>query len=147
MSVEPKLSKNLTDYIQKGRTLIGEQVSSFVYAVRDWQKQGYDQIREFVHQKAPIVLQKYDASPAWVKTGFFILPWVAVVLLTLYYFDVFNSKPTPRLTQDLSIVYINDDLGKLIKNSKVELAPFVEELCVFGRIDFNKRFLARLALT
>ncbi len=144
MSADQKLSKKLTDHIQKGRTLIEEQVSSSIHAVRDWQKQGYAQIREFVHQKAPAVLQRYDSSPAWVKTGFFILPWVVVVLLTLYYFDVFDSKPTPRLVQDPSIVYVNDDLGKLIKNGKVELAPFVEELRVSGRIDFNERFLARI---
>ncbi len=144
MSADQKLSKKLTDHIQKGRTLIEEQVSSSIHAVRDWQKQGYAQIREFVHQKAPAVLQRYDSSPAWVKTGFFILPWVVVVLLTLYYFDVFDSKPTPRLVQDPSIVYVNDDLGKLINNGKVELAPFVEELRVSGRIDFNERFLARI---
>ncbi len=144
MSAEPKPSKKLTDYIQKGHTLIGEQIASSIHAVRDWQKQGYAQIREFVNQNAPAVLQKYDASPAWVKTGFFILPWVVVVLLTLHYFDVFDSKPTPRLVQDPSVVYVNDDLSKLIKNGQVQSAPFVEELRVSGRIDFNERFLARI---
>ncbi|BEI35209.1 hypothetical protein PHIN6_07270 [Polynucleobacter sp. HIN6] len=144
MSAEPKLTKKIADQIQKGRALILEQTTAAIHAIRDWQKQGYGQIREFANQKAPAVLQKYDASPAWVKTGFFILPWVVVLLLTLYYFDVFDSKPTPRLVQDPSIVYVNDDLGKLIKNGKVELAPFVEELRVSGRIDFNERFLARI---
>ncbi|MEY4399955.1 MAG: hypothetical protein RLZZ539_1284, partial [Pseudomonadota bacterium] len=33
---------------------------------------------------------------------------------------------------------------KLIKNGQVKLAPFVEELRVSGRIDFNERFLARI---
>ena len=144
MSAEPKFRKKLADQIQKGRALILEQTTAAIHAIRDWQKQGYGQIREFVNQKAPVVLQKYDASSAWVKSGFFILPWVVVVLLTLYYFDVFDSKPTPRLIQDPSIVYVNDDLSKLIKNGQVKLAPFVEELRVSGRIDFNERFLARI---
>jgi len=144
MSAEPKFRKKLADQIQKGRALILEQTTAAIHAIRDWQKQGYGQIREFANQKAPAVLQKYDASPAWVKSGFFILPWVIVVLLTLYYFDVFDSKPTPRLIQDPSIVYVNDDLSKLIKNGQVKLAPFVEELRVSGRIDFNERFLARI---
>ncbi|NCV77914.1 MAG: biotin/lipoyl-binding protein, partial [Burkholderiaceae bacterium] len=144
MSAEPKFRKKLADQIQKGRALILEQTTAAIHAIRDWQKQGYGQIREFANQKAPVVLQKYDASPAWVKSGFFILPWVVVVLLTLYYFDVFDSKPTPRLIQDPSIVYVNDDLSKLIKNGQVKLAPFVEELRVSGRIDFNERFLARI---
>jgi membrane fusion protein, heavy metal efflux system len=144
MSAEPKLSKKLADHIQKGHALILEQTTAAIHAIRDWQKQGYAQIREFVNQKAPAVLQKYDASQAWVKTGFFILPWVVVILLTLYYFDVFDSKPTPRLIQDPGVVYVNDDLSKLIKNGQVKLAPFVEELRVSGRIDFNERFLARI---
>ena len=69
MSAEPKLTKKLADLIQKGRSLIRKQVASSIHAIRDWQKQGYAQIREFVHQKAPAVLQKYDTSPAWVKSG------------------------------------------------------------------------------
>ena len=144
MSAEPKLSKKLADHIQKGGALILEQTTAAIHAIQDWQKQGYGQIREFVNQKAPAVLQKYDASPAWVKSGFFLMPWVVVVLLTLYYFDVFDSKPTPRLIQDPGVVYVNDDLSKLIKNGQVKLAPFVEELRVSGRIDFNERFLARI---
>jgi len=144
MSAEPKLSKKLADQIEKGRTLIQEQAASMIHTVRDWQKQGYGQIRELVNQKAPVLLQKYDASPSWVKPGLFILPWVLVIVLTLYYFDVFDSKPVPRLVQDPSVVYVNDDLEKLIKNGQVKLAPFVEELRVSGRIDFNERFLARI---
>ncbi len=144
MSAEAKLSKKLADQIQKGRSLIQVQATSMIHAVRDWQKQGYSQIRELVKQKAPALLQKYDASPSWVKPGLFILPWVLITLLTLYYFDVFDSKPMPRLIQDPGVVYVNDDLSKMIKNGQVKLAPFVEELRVSGRIDFNERFLARI---
>lgn len=144
MSAESKLSKKLSDQIEKGRTLIQEQINSAIHAIRDWQKQSYGQIREFVNLQAPALLQKYDASPAWVKSGSFALPWILIILLTLYYFDVFDSKPTPRLVQDPSIVYVNDDLSKFIKNGQVQLAPFVEELRVSGRIDFNERFLARI---
>lgn len=146
MSAETKvkLSKKIADLIEKGRSLIFNQLNSAIGSVRDWQKQGYGQIRELAQQKAPAILGKYDASPPWVKSGLFIFPWVFVVLMTLYYFDVFDSKPVPRLVQDPSVVYVNDDMSKLIKNGQVKVAPFVEELRVSGRIDFNERFLARI---
>jgi cobalt-zinc-cadmium efflux system membrane fusion protein len=144
MSSEVKLNKKIVDGFHQARSLIQAQLTMSITSIHDWQQHVYGQIREFVGMQSPPVLQKYDASPAWLKTSLFWLPWALVLLLTLYYFDVFDSKPTPRLVQDPSIVYVNDDLSQLIKNGQVKLVPFVEELRVSGRIDFNERFLARI---
>ena len=92
MSTKVKLTKKIADGFHKTRTLIQEQFTTGLHSVRDWQKQGYGQIRELVAKKSPNVLQQYDSSPGWMKTGLFFLPWVLVVLLTLYYFDAFDSK-------------------------------------------------------
>jgi hypothetical protein len=137
MSTKVKLTKKIADGFHKTRTLIQEQFTTGLHSVRDWQKQGYGQIRELVAKKSPNVLQQYDSSPGWMKTGLFFLPWVLVVLLTLYYFDAFDSRPRPAYIQDPSVVYVNDDLSKMVKNGQVRLAPFIEELRVSGRIDFN----------
>ena len=144
MSTEVKLTKKIADTFQKSHALIRDQFVSGIRTVQDWQKQVYGQIRELVAKKSPNVLQKYDSSPAYVKTSFVFLPWFFVFLLILYYFDVFDSKPTPRYVQDPSVVYVNDDLNKMVKVGQVRLAPFVEELRVSGRIDFNEMFLARI---
>jgi cobalt-zinc-cadmium efflux system membrane fusion protein len=144
MSSEVKLNKKIVDGFHQARSLIQAQLTMSITSIHDWQQHVYGQIREFVGMQSPPALQKYDASPAWLKTSLFWLPWALVLLLTLYYFDVFDSKPTPRLVQDPSIVYVNDDLSQLIKNGQVKLVPFVEELRVSGRIDFNERFLARI---
>lgn len=144
MSTEVKITKKIADIFHQSRALIHDQFVSGIRTVQDWQKQVYGQIRELVAQKSPNVLQKYDASPAYVKTSFVFLPWALVFLLILYYFDVFDSKPTPRYVQDPSVVYVNDDLSKMVKVGQVRLAPFVEELLVSGRIDFNEMFLARI---
>ena len=144
MSTKVKLTKKIADGFHKTRTLIQEQFTTGLHSVRDWQKQGYGQIRELVAKKSPNVLQQYYSSPGWMKTGLFFLPWVLVVLLTLYYFDAFDSRPRPAYIQDPSVVYVNDDLSKMVKNGQVRLAPFIEELRVSGRIDFNEMFLARI---
>jgi cobalt-zinc-cadmium efflux system membrane fusion protein len=72
------------------------------------------------------------------------LPWLVVVLSTLHYFDVFDPKPTVKYVQDPNIVYVNDDLRKMIQDGKLELGQFTEEVRVSGRIDFNESFLARI---
>ena len=139
-----KLQQKIIDHLAKMSAQAKAQFSNSIQSVLEWQKQVYAQIREFVGKKSPEALQKYDASPGWVKTSLIWLPWALIVLLTLYYLDVFDSKPKPLLIQDPSIVYVNDDLSKLVKNGQAKVAPFVEELRVSGRIDFNERFLARI---
>lgn len=144
MSTEPKLNKKLADLIQTLKTSILEQLNSGMQSIQEAQKNLYAHVHQWLAEQSPQTIQKYDASPAWIKKSLLWLPWVFVVLLTLYYFDVFDSKPGPRYVQDPSVVYVNDDLNKMIKNGQVKMAPFVEELRVSGRIDFNEMYLARI---
>ncbi len=144
MSTEPKLNKKLVDLILKLKTSTFEQLNTGIQSIQEAQKNLYAHIHQWLAQQSPQTIQKYDASPAWIKSSLMWLPWALLVLLTLYYFDVFDSKPGPRYVQDPSIVYANEDLNKMIKNGQVKMAPFVEELRVSGRIDFNEMYLARI---
>ncbi len=144
MSTEPKLNKKLVDLILKLKTSTLEQLNAGMQSIQEAQKNLYAHVHQWLAQQSPQTIQKYDASPAWIKSSLVWLPWVLLVLLTLYYFDVFDSKPATRYVQDPSIVYANEDLNKMIKNGQVKMAPFVEELRVSGRIDFNEMYLARI---
>jgi cobalt-zinc-cadmium efflux system membrane fusion protein len=144
MSTEPKLNKKLADLILKIKTSALEQINAGIQSIQEGQKNLYAQVRQWLVQQSPQTIEKYDASPSWIKTSLLWLPWALLILLTLYYFDVFDSKPKPRYVQDPSVVYVNDDLSKMIKNGQVKTAPFVEELRVSGRIDFNEMYLARI---
>ena len=108
------------------------------------QKQLYSQVFNWLAVRMPAFTDTYLQAPAWFKKGLFILPWLVVVLSTLNYFDVFDPKPTVKYVQDPNIVYVNDDLRKMIKDGKLELGQFTEEVRVSGRIDFNESFLARI---
>jgi len=72
------------------------------------------------------------------------LPWLVVLFGALNYFNVFDPKPAVKYVQDPNIVYVNDDLRKMIQDGKLELGQFTEEVRVSGRIDFNESFLARI---
>lgn len=144
MSTEPKLNKKLADMILKIKTSALEQINAGIQSIQEGQKNLYAQVRQWLIQQSPQTIEKYDASPSWIKTSLLWLPWVLLVLLTLYYFDVFDPKPKPRYVQDPSVVYVNEDLSKMIKNGQVKTAAFVEELRVSGRIDFNEMYLARI---
>ncbi len=144
MSTEPKLNKKLADMILKIKTSALEQINAGIQSIQEGQKNLYAQVRQWLIQQSPQTIEKYDASPSWIKTSLLWLPWALLVLLTLYYFDVFDPKPKPRYVQDPSVVYVNEDLSKMIKNGQVKTAAFVEELRVSGRIDFNEMYLARI---
>ncbi len=144
MSTEPNLNKKLADMILKIKTSALEQINAGIQSIQEGQKNLYAQVRQWLIQQSPQTIEKYDASPSWIKTSLLWLPWVLLVLLTLYYFDVFDPKPKPRYVQDPSVVYVNEDLSKMIKNGQVKTAAFVEELRVSGRIDFNEMYLARI---
>ena len=113
-------------------------------STRATQKQFYSQVFNWLAVRMPAFTDTYLQAPAWFKKGLFILPWLVVVLSTLHYFDVFDPKPTVKYVQDPNIVYVNDDLRKMIQDGKLELGQFTEEVRVSGRIDFNESFLARI---
>ena len=113
-------------------------------STRATQKQFYSQVFNWLAVRMPAFTDTYLQAPAWFKKGLFILPWLVVVLSTLNYFDVFDPKPTVKYVQDPNIVYVNDDLRKMIQDGKLELGQFTEEVRVSGRIDFNESFLARI---
>ena len=113
-------------------------------STRATQKQLYSQVFNWLAVRMPAFTDTYLQAPAWFKKGLFILPWLVVVLSTLHYFDVFDPKPTVKYVQDPNIVYVNDDLRKMIQDGKLELGQFTEEVRVSGRIDFNESFLARI---
>jgi cobalt-zinc-cadmium efflux system membrane fusion protein len=113
-------------------------------SVQSGQKQLYSQVFNWLAVRSPAFTNTYLQAPAWFKKGLFILPWLIVVLSTLHYFDVFDPKPAVKYVQDPNIVYVNDDLRGMIKDGKVDLGQFTEEVRVSGRIDFNESFLARI---
>jgi cobalt-zinc-cadmium efflux system membrane fusion protein len=94
--------------------------------------------------RVPALTDTYLQAPRWFKKGLFVLPWLVIFLATLNYFNVFDPKPTVKSVQDPNIVYVNDDLRSMIKDGKLELGQFTEEVRVSGRIDFNESFLARI---
>ena len=108
------------------------------------QKQLYSQTFDWVAARVPALTDTYLQAPRWFKKGLFVLPWLVVLFGTLNYFDVFDPKPTVKYVQDPNIVYVNDDLRKMIQDGKLELGKFTEEVRVSGRIDFNESFLARI---
>jgi cobalt-zinc-cadmium efflux system membrane fusion protein len=108
------------------------------------QKQLYSQAFDWVAARVPALTDTYLQAPRWFKKVLFILPWLVVLFGTLNYFDVFDPKPTVKYVQDPNIVYVNDDLRKMIQDGKLELGKFTEEVRVSGRIDFNESFLARI---
>jgi cobalt-zinc-cadmium efflux system membrane fusion protein len=108
------------------------------------QKQLYSQVFNWLAVRVPAFTDTYLQAPTWFKKGLFVLPWLIVLLSTLHYFDVFDPKPTVKYVQDPNIVYVNDDLRKMIQDGKLELGQFTEEVRVSGRIDFNESFLARI---
>ena len=108
------------------------------------QKQLYSQAFAWVAARVPALTDTYLQAPRWFKKGLFVLPWLVVLFGTLNYFDVFDPKPTVKYVQDPNIVYVNDDLRKMIQDGKLGLGKFTEEVRVSGRIDFNESFLARI---
>lgn len=108
------------------------------------QKDWYSKAHEWIFVHAPIVSVKYDQSPPWVKKGVFYLPWFCAFLIVLNYFNVFDARPSIKSVQDPNVVLINPDIQKMITEGKVQISPFVEQLRVSGRIDFNEQFLSRI---
>jgi hypothetical protein len=89
MSTEPKLNKKLVDLILKLKTSTLEQLNAGMQSIQEAQKNLYAHVHQWLAQQSPQTIQKYDASPAWIKSSLVWLPWALLVLLTLYYFDVF----------------------------------------------------------
>lgn len=108
------------------------------------QHEWYAKVHEWVFMHAPVVTNKYDQAPPWVKKGAFYLPWFCVFLVVLNYFNVFDVRQSIKSVQDPNVVIINVDLRKMIADGKVQTSPFIEELRVSGRIDFNEQLLSRI---
>jgi cobalt-zinc-cadmium efflux system membrane fusion protein len=108
------------------------------------QNQLYLRAHQWIAEHAPVVTTNYDKTPPWFKKGTFYLPWFCAFIIVLNYFNVFDRSPTVKSVQDPNVVVVNEDLHKMIKDGKVQIAPFVEELRASGRIDFNELFLSRI---
>ena len=104
----------------------------------------YEIAHDWIATHAPVITNRYDGAPQWLKKGLFYLPWLCAFLVTLNYFNVFDRKPTVKSVQDPNVVLVNQDLQKMISNGKAQVAPFVEELRASGRIDFNELNLSRI---
>ena len=116
-----------------------------VYALTvSTQHEWYAKAHEWVLMHAPVVANKYDQTPPWVKKGTFYLPWLCAFLVALNYFNVFDVRPSIKSVQDPNIVLISTDLRKMIADGKVQTSPFIEEVRVSGRIDFNEQLLSRI---
>ena len=145
------MRQNLKDFLNKIALWKNSATTTLNLYVKDWfnqtvktQKNLYQSIHDMVSEHLPLVSGKYDQMPGWFKKGFFYLPWIFVVLITLNYFDVFDRRPDIKVVQDPNVVIVNDDLRKMVVEGKAQISPFVEELRASGRIDFNELFLSRI---
>ena len=145
------MRQNLKDFLNKIALWKNSATTTLNLYVKDWfnqtvktQKNLYQSIHDLVSEHLPLVSGKYDQMPGWFKKGFFYLPWIFVVLITLNYFDVFDRRPDIKVVQDPNVVIVNDDLRKMVVEGKAQISPFVEELRASGRIDFNELFLSRI---
>jgi len=138
------LLKQIRDQLIVLKNRLLQYVEEAYDSTKATQKQLYSQVFKWLAVRAPAFTDTYLQAPTWFKKGLFILPWLVVVLSTLHYFDVFDPKPTVKYVQDPNIVYVNDDLRKMIQDGKLELGKFTEEVRVSGRIDFNESYLARI---
>jgi cobalt-zinc-cadmium efflux system membrane fusion protein len=138
----------LIKFISHWKTVLLEQAKRYstewLSQVTQTQNQYYQLAHDWLGTRVPVVTQRYDAGPAWLKKGLFYLPWVVLLVMTLNYFNVFDRSPAIKSVQDPNVVVVNSDLRKMISDGKVQVAPFVEELRASGRIDFNELFLSRI---
>ena len=138
------LLKQMRDQLIGLKNRASKYLKEAYESVQSGQKHLYSQVFNWLEVRSPAFTNTYLQAPAWFKKGLFILPWLIVALSTLHYFDVFDPKPAVKYVQDPNIVYVNDDLRGMIKDGKVDLGQFTEEVRVSGRIDFNESFLARI---
>lgn len=145
------MKENIISFFQKLKDLGSKAVEKVRHYSREWvsqvilfQNDLYQTIYVWIGEHAPVINQKYDNFPKWMKRGFFYLPWLIALLITLNYFDVFDKRPAVKSVQDPNIVIVNQDLRKMISDGKVQVSPFVEELRASGRIDFNELLLSRI---
>ena len=138
----------LIKFISHWKTVLLEQAKRYstewLGQVTQTQNQYYQLAHDWLGTRVPVITQRYDAGPAWLKKGLFYLPWVVLLVMTLNYFNVFDRSPAIKSVQDPNVVVVNPDLHKMISDGKVQVAPFVEELRASGRIDFNELFLSRI---
>jgi cobalt-zinc-cadmium efflux system membrane fusion protein len=138
----------LIKFISHWKTVLLEQAKRYLTEwlgqVTQTQNQYYQLAHDWLGTRVPVITQRYDAGPAWLKKGLFYLPWVLLLVMTLNYFNVFDRSPAIKSVQDPNVVVVNSDLHKMISDGKVHVAPFVEELRASGRIDFNELFLSRI---
>ena len=138
----------LIKFISHWKTVLLEQAKRYstewLSQVTQTQNQYYQLAHDWLGTRVPVITQRYDAGPAWLKKGLFYLPWVVLFVMTLNYFNVFDRSPAIKSVQDPNVVVVNSDLHKMISDGKVQVAPFVEELRASGRIDFNELFLSRI---
>ena len=138
----------LIKFISHWKTVLLEQAKRYstewLGQVTQTQNQYYQLAHDWLGTRVPVVTQRYDAGPAWLKKGLFYLPWVVLLVMTLNYFNVFDRSPAIKSVQDPNVVVVNPDLHKMISDGKVQVAPFIEELSASGRIDFNELFLSRI---
>ena len=138
----------LIKFISHWKTVLLEQAKRYstewLGQLTQTQNQYYQLAHDWLGTRVPVITQRYDAGPAWLKKGLFYLPWVVLFVMTLNYFNVFDRSPAIKSVQDPNVVVVNSDLHKMISDGKVHVAPFVEELRASGRIDFNELFLSRI---
>ena len=138
------LLKKMRDQLILYKNQLLQYAKEGVVNIQTTQKQLYSQAFGWLSARAPALTETYLQAPQWFKKGLFVLPWLVLIFATLNYFDVFDRKPSIKSVQDPNIVYVNEDLRSMIKDGKVELGQFTEEVRVSGRIDFNESFLARI---
>ena len=135
-----KLKPRVVSLLSLAKLRVKEYLGQVVQA----QNNLYQSAHDWISSRAPSITGHYDATPHWLKRGFFYLPWFAALVITLNYFNVFDRSPAIKSVQDPNVVVVNTDLHKMIADGKAQVSPFVEELRASGRIDFNELFLSRI---
>jgi len=120
------------------------QVNKGVNVIKDLQSHANKNTRTWLGGVAPVVLETFDKLPESLRKVAPFLPWIFLLLFTLNLFGYFDKTPAQVRAQNPNIVYVNEDIEKMVTEGKAVVGPFVEVIRVPGRIDFHESHLARI---
>lgn len=104
-------------------------------------------IRQFLVEKTPATIEKYDALPKWGKKSIQSIPLILIGLLFLNLFGAFDPKVKPKFVQDPAVVIIESNMKEIFETGPVFIAPFTEVLRVSGKIDFDENKISKIGAT
>ncbi len=100
-------------------------VKKGVDLIKDLQSQANKNTRAWLGGVAPVVLETFDKLPESTRKIAPFLPWIFLLLFTLNLFGYFDKAPAQVRAQNPNIVYVNEDVEKMITEGKAIVGPFV----------------------